>query len=490
MGTKIKLDSEEKEDGNTCPICLETFTNFGNHRLVSIDCGHLFGKKCIERWIRECVGQQFCPQCKGHANWGDIRPLYTNNVVVMDVFEKDSLKEKLKEMASANSSLNAELEEAKNGRKQLEEQLKILKNGDSKLNSPRYSADYFSSGYGIWKLNTKDFRPLQCGFLHQNPIQDMKFQPRENLLLTASLDRCAKLLDMTSNTVAQTYNADVPLLSCCWNEQNSNNFFVGGEKGQVLEYDIRRNILLNKLEEFIDNSPVVSLASFSPKTFGSHRGGIFACRHNSCWSYELHNNYLPEVLPIQGPFFSLSFSDPTDYLLVSSRPRESLSSTQNMLYRVCQSKDKKRNCKVYTPVTTFFDERLKALPSLQTVNTLQGVPVYDENFFNISHIPIVQPTLISFQGDINSIRDYTVHIHNHVTVPFNEIVRDFVQSKASKENYLQQEATAKQSADQQVKARMQERVGEEAEKEKRWRRRRGGGLLIRLQGRVRVRALE
>nr|CAD7394493.1 unnamed protein product [Timema cristinae] len=38
----------------------------------------------------------------------------------------------------------------------------------------------------------------------------------------------------------------------------------------------------------------------------------------------------------------------------------------------------------------------------------------------------------------NFIHDDTVHIYNHMTIPTNEIVRDFAQSKSSKENCLQQ----------------------------------------------------
>lgn len=31
------------EDGNICPVCLEAWTNCGDHRICSLKCGHLFG---------------------------------------------------------------------------------------------------------------------------------------------------------------------------------------------------------------------------------------------------------------------------------------------------------------------------------------------------------------------------------------------------------------------------------------------------------------
>ena len=37
------IDSDLVE-GNECPICMERWTSHGSHRIVSLKCGHLFGK--------------------------------------------------------------------------------------------------------------------------------------------------------------------------------------------------------------------------------------------------------------------------------------------------------------------------------------------------------------------------------------------------------------------------------------------------------------
>jgi len=39
----------EDDDGSTCSICLDTWQLQGDHRLVSLKCGHLFGDSCIRR---------------------------------------------------------------------------------------------------------------------------------------------------------------------------------------------------------------------------------------------------------------------------------------------------------------------------------------------------------------------------------------------------------------------------------------------------------
>lgn len=36
-----------QNDAEVCPICLEEWTNSGQHRLVATECGHLFGKMFI-----------------------------------------------------------------------------------------------------------------------------------------------------------------------------------------------------------------------------------------------------------------------------------------------------------------------------------------------------------------------------------------------------------------------------------------------------------
>ena len=36
-----------QNDAEVCPICLEEWTNSGQHRLVATECGHLFGKMFV-----------------------------------------------------------------------------------------------------------------------------------------------------------------------------------------------------------------------------------------------------------------------------------------------------------------------------------------------------------------------------------------------------------------------------------------------------------
>lgn len=72
-----------------CPICFEPWSNSGSHRLSSLSCGHLFGRSCIERWLKAKGGNDKCPQCNAPAKKKDIRNIYTKAIKSIDTTERD-----------------------------------------------------------------------------------------------------------------------------------------------------------------------------------------------------------------------------------------------------------------------------------------------------------------------------------------------------------------------------------------------------------------
>ena len=45
-------DPASTDEGSDCPICFEPWTNVGPHRVSCLACGHLFGKSCIDTWLK------------------------------------------------------------------------------------------------------------------------------------------------------------------------------------------------------------------------------------------------------------------------------------------------------------------------------------------------------------------------------------------------------------------------------------------------------
>ncbi|XP_077220929.1 uncharacterized protein LOC143854716 isoform X2 [Tasmannia lanceolata] len=102
LGTSLKRAGDSVEgpsqkrmtmtivDGNgsdiaSCPICMEPWSSEGPHRICSLLCGHLYGRQCIEKWVRRFkynIGK--CPQCNERCKLKDIIDIYAPQVVVAD----------------------------------------------------------------------------------------------------------------------------------------------------------------------------------------------------------------------------------------------------------------------------------------------------------------------------------------------------------------------------------------------------------------------
>lgn len=63
---------------SVCSICLEQLASAGTHQLCCLRCGHIFGRSCLERWLRHQrrALDRCCPECKQRASLKDIRLLY------------------------------------------------------------------------------------------------------------------------------------------------------------------------------------------------------------------------------------------------------------------------------------------------------------------------------------------------------------------------------------------------------------------------------
>ena len=75
---------EDDGDGTACPICYEPWEESGDHRLVSLKCGHLFGESCLNMWFNQqnqVKNRMFCPVCRTKAMPHHIRPIFARRVV-------------------------------------------------------------------------------------------------------------------------------------------------------------------------------------------------------------------------------------------------------------------------------------------------------------------------------------------------------------------------------------------------------------------------
>ncbi|KAJ3439967.1 e3 ubiquitin-protein ligase [Anaeramoeba flamelloides] len=101
----IFTDCKTNDLRTNCPICFDFVTKSGQHQICTLSCGHIFGKQCIIRWIKNKMNEKkkaFCPVCKKPCKLRQSRSLSTDQIVVCD----DSLsKELLKKLESNEHSI-------------------------------------------------------------------------------------------------------------------------------------------------------------------------------------------------------------------------------------------------------------------------------------------------------------------------------------------------------------------------------------------------
>ncbi|NWX92186.1 RFWD3 ligase, partial [Nothoprocta pentlandii] len=329
----------DEEEGDTCAICFEQWTNAGGHRLSALRCGHLFGYTCIERWLKGQAGK--CPQCNKKAKRSDIVILYARTLKALDTSEQERMKSSLEkeqmlrrqaELESAQSRLQLQVltDECSKLRKQVQE-LKALvaQHNMTALQHPgasrtclpgglpssqsqrRYQFEKafmvsqagscrvmafcdslsclvvsqpspqstFVPGCGVKMMSAANLKSSQYIPIHSKQIRGLAFGSRaDGLLLSAALDNTLKLTSLATNTVVQTYNTGRPVWSCCWCLDDTNYIYAGLVNGSIMVYDLRdTSSHVQELTPQKSRCPMVSL-SYLPRMASAScpYGGIIA----------------------------------------------------------------------------------------------------------------------------------------------------------------------------------------------------------------------
>lgn len=310
--------SQDNGDNN-CIICTEMWTNTGDHQLVSLSCGHLFGRKCIEQWLDPKNKQnQRCPHCNKTAKKRDIRVLYARNLRALDTSERDRALEmlekerhlrkrleteaiensiKLKSILKENERLKKEYIEcqqrvqllssnhrvtekalqnrsvnALNKKKewfQLVREMELSSSGDCRhlgysslfeiiaISQPNSNTQLFP-GFGVKKVFLNDFK-FDNICIHSKPIRDMEINAYDGTILTTSLDKTVKLTSLLNKSSILSYNLESDAWSVAFNPKNRREFNVGLNNGKILLFDTR--MMSSHIDELncSDSSPVVCL---------------------------------------------------------------------------------------------------------------------------------------------------------------------------------------------------------------------------------------
>lgn len=297
---KPPANLDDEDDGLTCPICLDSWEMSGDHRLVSLRCGHLFGESCIRRWLNESQRQssvKVCPQCKTKAAFRDIRHLYAKRIQMVDTEIREQLEterrrtqtlttelataklahtltaeklsalqrdyDRIKELLRAGGSRGAfsgegggsasqvGINQLASHRLYMEKNFEITREPGCRvllysakhsiLVASQKSAQNLFPGYGVRFIDPPTFRPLH--FLHTSAllVRDIGFSESQHMLTVASREPKIKLFDIRTRLCSSMFTAhDKMLWSCALDRNEREHFLYGGDlRGGVYIYDTR-----------------------------------------------------------------------------------------------------------------------------------------------------------------------------------------------------------------------------------------------------------
>ncbi|XP_058082108.1 uncharacterized protein LOC131230285 isoform X2 [Magnolia sinica] len=319
--------SQNEPDSFSCPICMEPWSAVGVHRTCCLPCGHVYGRSCIERWIRQ-GSKNFgkCPQCNKKSKLSEIRNLYVPHVVIVD----EDLQKEVVSLRSENEFLkmrNGSLLEEVRGLKKRQMEREVYDKqaarrehvplGGLKTRLFEYADDEHNTGsqnysrrrqggsccsialkdeFGVDGARVFDIdasseilvvsrRPSGMAGVHvltkisllppyendniQLPhdtkaVRDVRIShPPGRLALLASMGKKLSIVSMESNNVVLTYDLPVPAWSCSWDFNSPYHVYAGLQNGMLMVFDLRQTAGPMESTSGLTTHPIHTIHSIS-----------------------------------------------------------------------------------------------------------------------------------------------------------------------------------------------------------------------------------
>ncbi|XP_059478039.1 E3 ubiquitin-protein ligase RFWD3-like [Neocloeon triangulifer] len=365
------VSDDDDDDDQMCPICYDSWQGTGPHRIVSLKCGHLFGKSCVEKWVKS---NKKCPKCNTANKMSDIRKIFAPTIKVKEtegekrlqaelakalaaqreaelkVLRKDQEIKALQEAqaAKANNTIAKRDNPSEKRTKNNKFSFKMVKDSQLRNSGGRVMAfcpwenqlvvscaSPMAGYHGIQVYDCeRGYTVRSIDAFHTQPIRDMEYCPNQsnNILLTASLDKSVKLIDYRSNSVVHSYRTPMSAWSCCWDRTGACNgdihkISIGLMNGEIARFDIRMPnvtpyMMLGKrvLNSGQDITGIHSLVTVPPNYNPSlPRGALIAAHLKSCQLFIGDEDVTGVQLPFQGNLTGLRAEPVTGHLLLSNK---------------------------------------------------------------------------------------------------------------------------------------------------------------------------
>ncbi|XP_022962838.1 E3 ubiquitin-protein ligase RFWD3 isoform X2 [Cucurbita moschata] len=361
-------------DGLFCPICMEAWTNYGEHHICCLPCGHLYGMSCINRWLQQRRKAGKCPQCNRKCSMKDVRKLFASRIVAADEEsqkriqsleatcasletknanwckkevewkkKETDLQSKVHELTERTNYLEHLLEDTK--RKHEVAHLDCIFEGKSVSDHNfglRFSGQVSSCGFILEKeLLVDGARSIdvdssnqvvlvarrQSGFGGTHVItKDLHISPAaRKLVLYSSLGKKLAVLSMESNNIILDYDLPDAAWSCSWDQNSSHYVYAGLKNGSLMMFDMRQTVGPLKTLRGITSNPVHTIHSLSNNLTLSNdvKSVLSASAYGVCqWNFDASEEgpfLVPETN--QGVCTSLAYCSSRDEIVASYRPK-------------------------------------------------------------------------------------------------------------------------------------------------------------------------
>lgn len=370
-------------DGLFCSICMEAWTNDGDHQICCLPCGHMYGLSCIKKWLQQKGSSGTCPQCNKKCTVKGIRVLYASRLHAVD----EELQKKIRSLEARCFSLEKECtdwckKEVEWRRKEAELHKQVEHLKERTTDSSPTEMQSRSSGriFGCTINSKSERREYVNGFLLQKEFQvdgarlfdvdsngenlmiarrlygmggqhmltkisllppheredillpvsmktikDLHVSPHERFILLASLGKKLSVLSAENNHTVLTYDLPAVPWSCAWDVKNSHYMYAGLQNGMVLQFDRRQTTRPVESITGLTGNPVHTVCSLSDPTLGAGvRSILSASSVGLChWNFG-RSDERPCLVPEsenQGICISLACGDRNDDIVASFRPK-------------------------------------------------------------------------------------------------------------------------------------------------------------------------
>ncbi|GJD06030.1 E3 ubiquitin-protein ligase RFWD3 [Galdieria sulphuraria] len=228
-----------------CSICMEKFTESGNHYICCLSCGHIFGYSCITKWLKTRL---ICPTCNQKAKKRDVRRIYLphTSIVMQDTTALEELKQQWQKEIDNKELLSNELCITKNQLKRLETSFAYLTQRYYELTREyqTLSQSVRNSDF-VTKKSVGKF-PLQYEYLFR--LQGRFYARIFAAILSYSLENVGWCCDWSANGL---------YMAC------------GMKNGNVVIYDIR------KTDGYLDSTKLSGMDGVYYVDMATNRNGIY-----------------------------------------------------------------------------------------------------------------------------------------------------------------------------------------------------------------------